>query len=403
MSNSNSTATVAPQGSNALLGKPAKSSSPFDPAKARALRFKALSTARSWLIADAVASSPDAFPGDTHRTVDCRWSRINPNVSVHRTGHQTAIYGGLATCGSVWACPICCAVIQERRRLEISQAIDWAYTSGFKPTMVTFTFPHVKADSLAALLSLQSHAFKLLRSGKAWQEFKKQYGLTGLIRSLELTHGKNGWHPHTHELWFTRPLSESEQVAFEMGIRSRWMKVCQKVGLCQDDEKSISDFNRHAVDLKFNCSNSDYLAKLDSSQHWGADREVAKASTKNGRLSGSHPFDFLQLETERRALFLEYVKAMKGKRQLYWSSRLKDRVGVADLDDKQITDQETYKAQLLGLLTKEQWIGVRCSDARAELLTAAESFGWRGVVFLLFSLGIDLTHDQRLMLPETLL
>ena len=101
-------------------------------------------------------------------------------------------------------------------------------------------------------------------------------------------------------------------------------------------------------------------------------------------------------------MFLEYVKAMKGKRQLYWSSRLKVRVGVADLDDKQITDQETDKAQLLGLLNKEQWIGVRCSDARAELLTAAESFGWRGVAFLLFSLGIDLTHDQRFMLPETL-
>lgn len=31
---------------------------------------------------------------------------------------------------------------------------------------------------------------------------KEELATAGLIRALELTHGANGWHSHTHELWF---------------------------------------------------------------------------------------------------------------------------------------------------------------------------------------------------------
>lgn len=48
-------------------------------------------------------------------------------------------------------------------------------------------------------------------------------------------------------------------------------------------------FYRHAVDVKGWCSTSDYLAKADDAKHWGADREMAKASTKQGRAKGMHP------------------------------------------------------------------------------------------------------------------
>ena len=36
-------------------------------------------------------------------------------------------------------------------------------------------------------------------------------GFKGLIRSLEVTHGANGWHPHTHELWFLKGSAEGLQ------------------------------------------------------------------------------------------------------------------------------------------------------------------------------------------------
>src|SRR5438552_1083589 len=36
--------------------------------------------------------------------------------------HQSAHYGGLMVCGSVWVCPLCAAKISERRRAELEQA-----------------------------------------------------------------------------------------------------------------------------------------------------------------------------------------------------------------------------------------------------------------------------------------
>lgn len=37
--------------------------------------------------------------------------------------HGTAHYGGLQTCASVWACPVCSAKISERRRAELLAAM----------------------------------------------------------------------------------------------------------------------------------------------------------------------------------------------------------------------------------------------------------------------------------------
>lgn len=386
------------------LGNTAKSSSPQHDRKAkakRAQRYAALSTAREWLGRRASQIDPEKNPGDVFRTHDCRWARRSEYVGVHFSAlHQSAHYGNLATCGSVWACPVCCALIQQRRRPEVAALVQWAYgcasSEGPKrpgePQMVTLTFPHTKFDSLADLLSKQRDAFKRLRSGKVWQEFKRRYGFDGLVRSLELTHGKNGWHPHTHELWITRPLSKRERGDFQAFILERWIRACSAAGLLDlTDRAQLHAFHLRSVDVRFQVNDSDYLAKQDSGRAWGVDRELATSSIKAGRLSGVHPHEFLIRQARGDFdLFLEYVQAMKGARQLYWSSRLKGRVEVEEVEDEVLADAQTEAADLLGLLTADQWRVVRGNDARAELLDAAETGDWSIVVALLRSLGCDL-------------
>jgi hypothetical protein len=44
--------------------------------------------------------------------------------------HQSAHYGGLMVCGSVWLCPLCAAKIAERRRIELEQAITRCIANG---------------------------------------------------------------------------------------------------------------------------------------------------------------------------------------------------------------------------------------------------------------------------------
>lgn len=377
----------------APLGNIAKSASPHQGQKVkRAERFEALSVGRMWLYADAMQRGVESVAKE-YRTHDCKWKRAGAFVEVHLDrAHDAAHYGKLVTCGSVWACPVCCVKIQQRRRPELASLVSWAYASGYCPQMITLTFPHTKFDSLPDLLSKQAAAFRKLRSGKAWAGFKKRYGFRGLVRSLELTFGANGWHPHTHELWVTDHLSDERQEDFKHELLARWVACCASVGLLDmADAKQLHAFHLHAVDVRFKVSDSDYLAKQDEGRAWGVDREISSSASKAGRSKGVHPHQLLVRQGKGDSFrYIEYVRAMKGKRQLFWSHGLKETCGVIDKTDGEHAREQHEKADLLGVLIPLQWRAILGNAARAHLLDAAESGGWLAVEALLEKIGASL-------------
>lgn len=357
----------------------------------RARRYQAHAQGRSVLRREAgrmIASSQTtaAFAGDVFRTVDCMTVRRGYFVNVHKqVDSASASYSGLVTCGSVWACPICAAKIQERRRGEIEQGMSAMQAAGFAPVMVTFTFPHRSFQSLADLIGKQARAFMLLRSGREWQQLKARYGFGGLIRSLEVTHGSNGWHPHTHELWFVAPGQEAADL--RANILALWARACVRAGLLDDGHSSA--FLAHAVDVRANVDCGDYLAKQDDSRSWGMADEIAKATSKEGRAKGVHPHHFLiRCATGDDALFVEYVRGMKGRRQLFWSHGLKAKCGIGDVTDEELADAIEQGAYLLALIPAPAWRYVVGNDARCEVLDAAEVGGFDAVCALLRSLGV---------------
>ena len=377
-----------------LLGKYAKSSPPScnlrkgDRAKLsliRAERYRLLSGARA-IFLWAGRQAGLEHPGNFHRTAKCRYVP-HGQVGVWRSqAHAGAFYSGLTTCGSAWTCPVCTVVVQERRREEISQAIDWAYAQGLQPVMVTLTFPHRAWHRLQDLLTQQADALARLRKGAPWDRLKKRWGYRGLIRALELTHGEHGWHPHTHELWFVDKHTDTQQMFGEILVR--WRSACGRAGLLElADIAQVRAFDAHALDVKGNCSASDYLAKQDESRHWGADRELAKASTKAGRAKGRHPFavlaDAADGDLPAIGLWLDYAAAIHGKAQLYWSRGLKALVGVDEMTDEELAGESRDTADVLGMLDVQQWRAIRRADLRAQVLDAAECSGWPGVVLLL--------------------
>lgn len=391
--------TAAARPAGPPLGSTAKSSTTSTvtkptAAEKRAERYEALSSARVWLGRRAHALAPGVDAGDLYRTCDCRYVRKDRRVGVqYNAEHQGAHYSGLVTCGSVWACPVCCSVIQNRRRVELSTLIDWAYKQALAPAMVTLTFPHCRFDRLDNLLERQAAAFKKFRSGNVWTLFKRRSGFRGLVRSLELTHGRNGWHPHTHELWLIRRMSEDEQREFLVFLRERWLKCCEAVGLVDAaDDAQRAAFMLHSVDVRFEVNDSDYLAKQDASRAWGVDREIASGSSKRGRgvVGGVHPHEFLVRQDKGdRQRFLEYVDAMKGKRQLYWSPGLKKACGVDDVDDEVLAEESQERADLLGELSADDWVIIRRKRKRAQVLEVAEMGDWGLVVRYLVTLGCD--------------
>lgn len=359
----------------------------------RAERYEGLAVARYWLYRHMQRVDPDRNPGDVYRTHDCRFVRRQRQIEVKVTADtNVAHFAGLATCGSVWACPLCASVIQQKRRAELTQLISWAYANGYVPAMVTFTAPHTAFDSLADLKANMQKAFTKLRCARPWKKFQEDVGYGGMVRSTEVTYGQNGWHPHTHEIWLIKGMSQFDQEGFVQFVKQRWAKVCMASGLLRSDDMIKRwHFGIHAVDVRFGITDSDYLAKQDASRAWGVDHEMASQTAKKAGPKGVHPHEFLiRREKGDGARFMEYIHAMKGASQLFWSRGLKDLVGIADVDDEEAADDETpvdEVSRVLGAMSPEQWSLVRKMHKRAQLLEAAEIGGWDAVLSLLYSLG----------------
>jgi hypothetical protein len=348
-------------------------------------RYTAHSHIRVLLIGKATREHPGKHAGNVYRTAACTWVPVT-DPSMVRPGDKASYhYKGLVTCGSVWVCPLCASKIQERRRQEVAQAITWATANDHHLVMASFTFPHRIDQPLSLLLKLQSEAITYMRGRKQYIELMKRAGNTGRIRALEVTHGQNGWHPHTHELLMLR--HGVPALALRDGLAQIWLKACRKFGLFVEGRDDEVSFLRHSVDVRSGDAGvGDYLAKLDDQSKWGLSHEMTKASSKQGRASGQHPFA-LAMQKTTTALFLEYVDAMKGQRQLVWSRGLKDAVGVSEKTDEEIAQEQTANVVDSIQLTRPQWRYVVSNDSRAELLHAAESGGLPAVRKLLHDLG----------------
>lgn len=308
------------------------------------------------------------------RTAKClRIRQANQKeVEVWRSSeHGTAHYAGLQTCSSVWACPVCAAKISERRRLELLQAMDKHKASGGHVLLLTLTNPHTRTDNLEAMLKAQSVAVTRLKSTKSAVNLWKSIGCIGTVRAWEVTQGDvNGWHPHFHFLLFVRSGLDLQDL--QSRFYDVWANCCRLAGL-------PTPSRTHGVRLDDGSKAHEYVSK----GLWGLDREMTKGHMKKAAKGGRSPFDLLRLYLNDRdkqagALFVEYAKAFKGKRQLVWSKGLKALFSVDEQTDDETAARVEDDAYLLGSINIEQWRAVRRFNARGEVLELARH-GWEPV------------------------
>ena len=342
---------------------------------------------------DAVASGIK-YPSDRYRVIGCAWCRIGEVSVMQSIEHDRAHYKGLQTCGSVWMCPLCASKIEERRRADIVKVFGWADSENLDSSLHTNTFSHGQGDDLHDLFERQAAAFKLYRTSRTYRAEMKRICYIGMIRCLEVTHGINGFHPHTHEVQFHRErLTDNDANLLRNTLVSPWMEACKKVGLFKTGDDEIA-FYRRALDVRPHFTAGDYLAKQDDSKAWTPSHEIAKSSSKLGRRAGVHPF---QLATRGNpgdpALFIEYARATKGKRKLMFSPGLKAKAGLQDVSDEELAAADVESARLIANLPPMIWDFVKRTDrhhnTRAALLDAAEKNGKDGIAALLYELGFD--------------
>lgn len=312
-----------------------------------------------------------------------RYTQTHSNVEVwQHLKTDKVFYNNLQTCGSVWHCPVCASKISERRRLELKRAFDMYKADGGYIAFLTLTFSHKKHDRLQDILDKFTLASRRLKSGRWYQDIKSFMQIDGSIKALEITHSElNGFHPHSHEVIFYK--NDVDRDRLEDEFFNRWKKCCNKLGL------KVS--RRHGLTLQDGQAANDYLSKFGEG-NWSLDREMSKGHIKKGRSESSMtPFDFLKFywmteEEKYLKLFQEYAIVFKGKRQLVWSNGLKAMFAIGEKTDEELSKEKMENADLLGMISFEDWQLILQYEDRAKLLEKVEKFG--------FELGLKLIMNR---------
>jgi len=305
-------------------------------------------------------------------------------VEIHKAlMFNAAFYANLQTCKSIWSCPVCASKITERRRVELQQGINnWRG----RVLLLTLTLQHNITEPLKVVLSALSGAYSHgVTRGKFWQNLRKDFGLAGTIKTLEVTHGVNGWHPHNHILFFSR----HDKIDFDLLHEKLYQKWEYKL-------KALGRYtNRKAFNLQYsNEAVANYVAKWGlADSDWNISHEMTKSPVKIAKNGGYTPFALLESSAggneAHGRLFQEYFEAFKGERQLYYSPGLKKLLGLADKSDEQICDEKIEQSYLFMVLNMEQWRQVLDNEIRAELLHQVAEGDIQSVVAYLSRFGIE--------------
>ena len=117
----------------------------------------------------------------------------------------------------------------------------------------------------------------------------------------------------------------------------------------------------------------------------GPRRRNDEGHIKKGKAGGETPFDLLRAvladkeDKQAAALFAEFAKAFKGKRQLSWSNGLKAKFNLVEKNDEELAAELEDNAELLGLISPDEWRDVLKVKARATVLELAAAAGWPAV------------------------
>lgn len=317
--------------------------------------------AERWALKSVVNS---LFP--ISKTAKCSRMRI-PHESVRvlkDQKHGKAHYSGLSRCGSVWWCPICASKIAERRRVELVTATATARAMGMQTLLMTCTVPHGLGDDVNEVLTKMRKAWRTLIDNRAGKDMRRILGIQGHVRTLEVTYGQNGFHPHFHVLIFADTSCTTS--SFQVGFYPIWRDACVKAGLPAPSEK-------HGLRVDDGAYAESYVTK------WGLEDEMTKGHLKTSKgVKGMTPWDMLRdvlknaSEASKR-LFCVYANAFKGQRQLYWSNGLRELLELnRECTDEELAAQIEETAIELAELTPEQWRAVLFTRSEAALLDLAE-------------------------------
>lgn len=278
-------------------------------------------------------------------------------MAIYVPKRKRSFFKGLMACGSYWHCSYCREKIAQHRCEELKQLVE-PLAQG-QVVMVTYTLRHRLGESLQSVRSTLVKAIQRSKAGNQFALWCDRVGYLGEVKAFEVTFGKNGWHPHCHELFILKkPISKGEvKKEFNGWLRRRYMKFLNKFG---------GSGTENAFDVSFGYANAsilgDYLTKTGddltiSPASWTAVEEMSLTHYKESRVnftpSALLAAWFFDAEATAGSLWAEYARVMHGTAFQKWSPGLRQ---WKEVDDQTIADADPSDQSIdLAFLSRRQW------------------------------------------------
>jgi hypothetical protein len=268
---------------------------------------------------------------------------------------------GLCTCHSVWVCPICAPEIRAARGAEIAAAVAARLGDGGGVTFGTGTLSHSGKHSLRSTYSLVVSAWQSVNVDKSVRKFRSAHSYWGFIRTTEITHGQNGWHPHLHWLdcWESE-LHGADVIEYRDLVYGAWSRAVSRLS----DRKASA--SRGVVLLPVRSGEAETLGNyLTEMSVNSASFELTSVTTKEARRGGMGPFDILakvhSVDSKPWVdLWWEYEQSTRGRRMLGSSKGLLARLEIGQEDPV----PGECDGDVLATVSKDHWAQLRwCTEA----------------------------------------
>lgn len=313
--------------------------------------------------------------GNPHRIRFCHAHKaygqdaITIKLSGNDVHNPNASYGGLQTCGSVWACPVCASRIAVEKGHEILKALEWSKRENLVPVMIALTARHHAGMQLAWFKDLFKGAWQMFSSGRRWRFFKKKYGIRHYIVNREVTRGDAGWHYHMHLLLFLDfgALKSAAADSLQADLETFWIDCLQKHGLEGLPEIALKVSSHGNV-------GQNYLTKIGitiNEKDGKLEYEMTSSDTKKGQSIWDILRHSYYGDETASALYIEFVEAMQDTNFITFSHGLADLLENIELpEDESIASNEKSD---FAEISPYWWKIVRRSGAMGKLLEQAMS------------------------------
>lgn len=279
------------------------------------------------------------------RIRQCGWFPLDrlapPSIAVTQ-GRETIC--GVRRCGGIWQCAECAAIVSSERAREVQSAVNQRFEAGGHVYMWTATVSHDYGDRLEAMRRGIADAFSGVLRGAPWRRFRDRYGID-TIRRLESTIGSHGWHPHLHVMILSdRPIPAHEWAWLD----DRWCTMVDRY--LGAEHVGLEGIRAQVETIRSRDGASRYLTKLGLE----LTDAFASKSARNGNRTTWGLLAAIEAHVHDRsppkeldrwiAQWDEWVRGMRGAKQLTWSRGLRAKCNLDDVDDRIVVELDQVRA-----------------------------------------------------------